>query len=133
MKTFKETTRAAFNKRVDLQNQGTQLLCAMYQKYMPQYNPLTPQQIVNNFTMLKSQNRKNFSSSEVKNIFILGLGKLFEPVINRHLDNNLPTEWHTTDLHKLSIVEEKFKKQQDAKKKLFELSSASTSKTESHT
>eukprot|EP00957_Ditylum_brightwellii_P044426 3370928-Ditylum_brightwellii.AAC.1 len=106
---------------------------------MPQYDPLTLQQMVNEFAMPKcvnhqfemfatkigtmqaelQQNGKSFSSSEVKNIFILGLGKLFELVINRHLDNGLPTEWHTMDFHKLVIVAEKFKKQQDAKKKLF--------------
>eukprot|EP00957_Ditylum_brightwellii_P105537 8045606-Ditylum_brightwellii.AAC.1 len=56
------------------------------------------------------QNRKSFSSSEVKNIFTLGLGNLFKPVINCHLDNDLPTEWHTMDLHKLVIASEKFKK-----------------------
>eukprot|EP00957_Ditylum_brightwellii_P080359 6112092-Ditylum_brightwellii.AAC.1 len=36
------------------------------------------------------------------------------------------------DLHKLAIVAEKFKKQQEAKKKLFASSSTSTSNTESH-
>eukprot|EP00957_Ditylum_brightwellii_P014537 1094545-Ditylum_brightwellii.AAC.1 len=149
MMTFNETTRSTFNKRVDLQNQGTQLLWAIYQKYMPLYNPLTLQQIVSNFKMLKcvnhqfetfatkigtmraelEQNRKSFLSSEVKNIFILDLGKLFKPVINCHLN----TEWHIMDLHKLAIVAEKFKKQQDTKKKLFASSSTSTSNTESNT
>eukprot|EP00957_Ditylum_brightwellii_P040113 3035293-Ditylum_brightwellii.AAC.1 len=79
------------------------------------------------------QNRKSFSSNEVKDIFILGLGKLFEPVIKRHLDNDLPTEWHTIDLHKLAIIAEKIKKQKDAKKEFFALSSTSTSNIESHT
>eukprot|EP00957_Ditylum_brightwellii_P197598 15054140-Ditylum_brightwellii.AAC.1 len=79
------------------------------------------------------QNGKSFSSSEMKNIFILGLGKLFKPVINHHLDNDLHTQWHTMDLHKFAIVAEKFKKQQDTKKKLFALSSTSTSNTENHT
>eukprot|EP00957_Ditylum_brightwellii_P049000 3718119-Ditylum_brightwellii.AAC.1 len=58
MAAFNETTRATFNKIVDLQNQGTQLLWAMYQTYMPQYNPLTLQQIANNFTMLKCVNHQ---------------------------------------------------------------------------
>eukprot|EP00957_Ditylum_brightwellii_P112758 8595823-Ditylum_brightwellii.AAC.1 len=58
MAAFNETTKGTFNKRVDLQNKGTQLLWAMYQKYMPQYNPLTLQQIVNNFTLLKCVNHQ---------------------------------------------------------------------------
>eukprot|EP00957_Ditylum_brightwellii_P127690 9737360-Ditylum_brightwellii.AAC.1 len=153
MAAFNKTMRATFNKRVDLQNQGTQLLWAMYQKYMPQFNPLTLQQVVYEFTVLKcvnhqfeifatkigtmraemQQNRKNFSSNEVKNIFILGLGKLFKPIINRRLDNDLPAEWHTMVLHNLTIIAEKFKKQQDAMKKLFASSSAPTSNTEPQT
>eukprot|EP00957_Ditylum_brightwellii_P013391 1011283-Ditylum_brightwellii.AAC.1 len=84
MAAFTKTTRALFNNRVNLQNQGTQLVWAMYQKYMPQYNPLTLQQVVNDFTMFKcvkhqfktfaikigtmraelQQNRKSFASSE---------------------------------------------------------------------
>mmetsp|Transcript_32314 Transcript_32314/g.47413 ORF Transcript_32314/g.47413 Transcript_32314/m.47413 type:complete len:711 (+) Transcript_32314:111-2243(+) len=139
MAAMNDQTRSILNQRTDLLDDGVAILWSLYNKYTPTYDALTLQQAVNDFQSMKctnnsfdtfatkigttrailQRNGKTFTPAEIKNIFILGLGQVFEPIIDKHLENTLPADWQTMDINRLAEVATKYKKLQESKKQLF--------------